>query len=100
MMYGNIRSKQGKDIMNKGYNIEMSLGDKPWDIGEYGGIGVIVDDLNKKLSINNISIVNTTVLDKKEEDKYINETYGNLSLLSSVRRPVNYVYNRLNIPAV
>lgn len=89
-----------KDIMNNGYNIEMSLGDKPWDIGDYGGIGVIVDDLNKKLSINNISIVNTTVFDKKEYKSYIDESYGNLSLLSSVRRPVNYGYNKMNIPAI
>lgn len=25
-----------------GYNVIMSLGDNPWDIGEWGGIGVIV----------------------------------------------------------
>lgn len=31
-----------KDIHDKGYRVEMSLGDMPWDIGEYGGIGFIV----------------------------------------------------------
>lgn len=29
-----------KDLHDKGYTVTMSLGDKPWDYGEYGGIGV------------------------------------------------------------
>ena len=31
-----------KDILDKGYNILISVGDKEWDIGEYGGIGILV----------------------------------------------------------
>jgi predicted secreted acid phosphatase len=31
-----------KDIIDKGYNIIISIGDKDWDIGEYGGIGILV----------------------------------------------------------
>jgi predicted secreted acid phosphatase len=31
-----------KDILDKGYNILISIGDKEWDIGEYGGIGILV----------------------------------------------------------
>lgn len=29
-----------KNIYDRGFNVVMSLGDQPWDIGEYGGIGV------------------------------------------------------------
>ncbi len=31
-----------KNIRDRGYKTVMSVGDKPWDVGEYGGIGVIV----------------------------------------------------------
>ena len=31
-----------KNICDKGYNIVISIGDKEWDIGEYGGFGIIV----------------------------------------------------------
>lgn len=31
-----------KNITDKGYNIVASVGDMPWDIGEYGGVGFIV----------------------------------------------------------
>lgn len=31
-----------KNILDRGMNIIMSIGDMPWDIGEYGGIGIIV----------------------------------------------------------
>jgi predicted secreted acid phosphatase len=31
-----------KDIHDKGYKVVMSIGDMPWDMGEYGGIGVQV----------------------------------------------------------
>ncbi len=31
-----------KSLHDNGYRVEMSLGDMPWDIGEYGGIGFIV----------------------------------------------------------
>jgi predicted secreted acid phosphatase len=32
-----------RHIYEKGYNTVMSIGDKVWDIGEYGGVGVIVN---------------------------------------------------------
>ena len=28
-----------KNLHDRGYNVVMSIGDMPWDIGEYGGIG-------------------------------------------------------------
>ena len=31
-----------KNLYDKGYQVEMSLGDMHWDIGEYGGLGFIV----------------------------------------------------------
>lgn len=31
-----------KNLHDNGYQVEMSLGDMPWDIGEYGGVGFIV----------------------------------------------------------
>jgi predicted secreted acid phosphatase len=31
-----------KEIINKGYTALMSIGDMYWDVGEYGGIGIIV----------------------------------------------------------
>jgi len=31
-----------KEILNKGYTALMSIGDMYWDVGEYGGIGIIV----------------------------------------------------------
>ena len=31
-----------KEILNKGYTPLMSIGDMYWDVGEYGGIGIIV----------------------------------------------------------
>lgn len=31
-----------RNIWDRGYNIIMSLGDQPWDIGEYGGIGILL----------------------------------------------------------
>lgn len=31
-----------KDATSNGFNIVMSIGDMPWDIGEYGGIGIVV----------------------------------------------------------
>jgi predicted secreted acid phosphatase len=31
-----------KCIYNNGYNVILSIGDMPWDIGKYGGIGIIV----------------------------------------------------------
>lgn len=33
-----------KHITEQGYNIVMSVGDKPWDIGDYGGYGIIIPD--------------------------------------------------------
>jgi predicted secreted acid phosphatase len=32
-----------RHIYEKGYNTVMSIGDKEWDIGDYGGVGVIVN---------------------------------------------------------
>lgn len=31
-----------KDITENGYKVLLSIGDKPWDIGKYGGEGVII----------------------------------------------------------
>ena len=31
-----------KSVLDRGFNIIMSVGDQPWDIGNYGGIGVKV----------------------------------------------------------
>ena len=31
-----------KWIHDNGYNVIISIGDKSWDVGEYGGIGIIV----------------------------------------------------------
>ena len=31
-----------KNLHTKGYEVVMSIGDMPWDIGHYGGIGFIV----------------------------------------------------------
>lgn len=31
-----------KEILDKGYTALMSLGDMYWDVGEYGGIGIII----------------------------------------------------------
>jgi predicted secreted acid phosphatase len=38
-----------KHIYERGYNTVMSIGDKEWDVGEYGGVGVIVsiDDVGR-----------------------------------------------------
>jgi hypothetical protein len=30
-----------KDIHDKNYKVVMSIGDMPWDIGEYGGVGIL-----------------------------------------------------------
>lgn len=35
-----------KDICDQGNNIILSIGDKEWDIGEYGGFGIIVKKNN------------------------------------------------------
>jgi predicted secreted acid phosphatase len=32
-----------KHIYEMGYNTVMSIGDKEWDVGDYGGVGVIVN---------------------------------------------------------
>jgi hypothetical protein len=31
-----------ENIHERGYKVVMSIGDMPWDIGQYGGIGIIV----------------------------------------------------------
>lgn len=31
-----------KNLFERGYQVEMSIGDMPWDMGDYGGIGVLV----------------------------------------------------------
>lgn len=36
-----------KDIYDNGMDIIMCIGDMPWDIGEYGGLGIIVPTLQK-----------------------------------------------------
>jgi len=38
----NPKIQSRKDVLLKGYNTIMSIGDKPWDIGIYGGIGVLL----------------------------------------------------------
>lgn len=34
-----------KSITDKGYNVVLSIGDTPWDIGRYGGYGVLLPQL-------------------------------------------------------
>lgn len=36
------KKKAREDLHNKGYEVAMTIGDQPQDIGEYGGIGIIV----------------------------------------------------------
>lgn len=31
-----------KNIVDRGFNVIMSIGDKEWDIGEFGGIGILI----------------------------------------------------------
>ena len=37
-----FKMKSRENIHRMGYDIVMSIGDQPWDIGRYGGIGYIV----------------------------------------------------------
>ena len=37
--YKNMCRKQIHDL---GYNVLMSVGDMPWDIGQYGGVGILL----------------------------------------------------------
>lgn len=47
------KKESRKNIEDKGYNIIMSIGDKPWDIGKYGGIGVLINHEQNKFEICN-----------------------------------------------
>jgi predicted secreted acid phosphatase len=38
----NFKEDARKSIYDKGYNALMSIGDSYWDIGKYGGIGILV----------------------------------------------------------
>ena len=38
-----------KNIFDKGYTVVMSLGDNIWDIGKYGGMGILVNERNGRL---------------------------------------------------
>lgn len=40
------KEQSRKNVIERGYNIVMSVGDMPWDIGRYGGVGVIVPRMN------------------------------------------------------
>ncbi len=31
-----------KDLHDRGYYVAMSIGDQPWDIGQYGGLGILL----------------------------------------------------------
>lgn len=42
------KKKARHNVYKRGMNILMSIGDKKYDIGDYGGIGVIVPILKKK----------------------------------------------------
>jgi hypothetical protein len=44
--YGRYKLMTRKSIADRGFNIIMSIGDQPWDIGEYGGYGIIVKRRN------------------------------------------------------
>lgn len=33
-----------RNIWERGFNVIMSVGDQPWDIGEYGGIGILLQE--------------------------------------------------------
>jgi hypothetical protein len=39
------------NIHERGFTVVMSLGDEPWDIGEYGGVGIIVPKLPIKVPV-------------------------------------------------
>lgn len=72
-----------KHIITQGYEVEMSLGDKPWDIGKYGGIGIIVEKYDIK------------------HQKYIIENYGHIQVSScSIKDNFNNTFLRVNIPGV
>ncbi len=34
-----------ESIVNKGYNVVLSIGDSEWDIGQYGGYGILLPQL-------------------------------------------------------
>lgn len=36
------KTQARKDIHDRGYDVVMSVGDMPWDIGKYGGYGVLL----------------------------------------------------------
>jgi predicted secreted acid phosphatase len=40
--YATYKKNCRRNLWNRGYKVIMSIGDKPWDIGEYGGIGVLL----------------------------------------------------------
>lgn len=40
-----------KDIIKKGYKIEMSVGDKYWDIGKHSNVGALVKYKKNKLNV-------------------------------------------------
>ena len=44
-----------KDLKNKGYNTLLSIGDNWWDVGEHGGVGVIINKKNDKEILYQIS---------------------------------------------
>ena len=47
----NYKKIARKDIIQKGYKIEMSIGDKYWDIGKYSNLGVLVKSEKNKIKI-------------------------------------------------
>ena len=71
-----------KDITNRGYNIEMSIGDKPWDIGQYGGIGVLIEKYDIK------------------HQEYFKKNFNNLHVLEGFGCNKKANYLQVKIPGV
>ena len=49
-----FKENSRKNILNEGHKVIMSLGDNIWDIGKYGGVGVLVKDKGERLFFSNL----------------------------------------------
>ena len=50
-----FKENSRRNVYNEGYKVIMSLGDNIWDIGKYGGVGVLVKDKGQKLFFTNLT---------------------------------------------
>lgn len=48
MNYYNAKLEARREVLSMGYDIVMSIGDRLWDIGEHGGIGILLPRKNNK----------------------------------------------------